>query len=308
MRSTGTIAPMNHQALVLVSYGSRGVIEFADGTQSDCLYRRSVGRPYCGDRVIVERVDEQSTVVTQILARSNEFARADARQRKKVIAANLDQVLIVIAAAPEPSTDLVERYLVAVHSLGIRPVIVLNKCELMGAMDVAANSPLHHLDEYRELGYDVLATSCKGAPGIDVMPPVLGDKTSILVGQSGVGKSSLVNVLLPDLDLQTGALSRVTGKGIHTTTTTIMYSLPYGGRLIDSPGVWEYGLWQMEQAELAGGFIEFRPFLGDCRFNDCRHAGEPDCAVAEAVNAGSIRKWRYESYRRLLAQGAEHSR
>jgi ribosome biogenesis GTPase len=256
----------------------------------------------------VERVDEQSTVVTQILARSNEFARADARQRKKVIAANLDQVLIVIAAAPEPSTDLVERYLVAVHSLGIRPVIVLNKCELTGAMDVAANSPLHHLDEYRELGYDVLATSCKGAPGIDAMPPVLGDKTSILVGQSGVGKSSLVNVLLPDLDLQTGALSRVTGKGIHTTTTTIMYSLPYGGRLIDSPGVWEYGLWQMEQAELAGGFIEFRPFLGDCRFNDCRHAGEPDCAVAEAVNAGSIRKWRYESYRRLLAQGAEHSR
>jgi ribosome biogenesis GTPase len=304
MRSTGTIAPMNHQALVLVSYGSRGVIEFADGTQSDCLYRRSVGRPYCGDRVVVERVDGQSTVVTEILARRNEFARADARQRKKVIAANLDQVLIVIAAAPEPSTDLVERYLVAIHSLGIRPVIVLNKCELTGAMEVAANSPLHHLDEYRELGYDVLATSCKGAPGIDAMPPVLGDKTSILVGQSGVGKSSLVNELLPDLDLQTGALSRVTGKGIHTTTTTIMYSLPCGGRLIDSPGVWEYGLWKMDQPELSDGFVELIPFLGHCRFNDCRHADEPDCAVVEAVNVGRIRKWRYESYRRLLEQGS----
>ena len=304
MRSTGTIAPMNHEALVLVSYGSRGVIEFADGTQSDCLYRRSVGRPYCGDRVFVERVDGQSTVVTEILARTNEFARADARQNKKAIAANLDQVLIVIAAAPEPSTDLVERYLVAVHSLGIRPVIVLNKCELMGEADLAAKSPIHHLDDYRELGYDVLATSCKETPGIDAMLPVLGDKTSILVGQSGVGKSSLVNVLLPDLDLQTGALSRVTGKGIHTTTTTIMYSLPFGGRLIDSPGVWEYGLWQMEQAELAGGFVEFHPFLGHCRFNDCRHAGEPDCAVAEAVNSGSIRKWRYESYRRLLEQSS----
>ena len=304
MRSTGTIAPMNHEALVLVSYGSRGVIEFADGTQSDCLYRRSVGRPYCGDHVVVERADGQSTVVTEILARTNEFARANARQQKQVIAANLDQVLIVIAAAPEPSTDLVERYLVAVHSLGIRPVIVLNKCELMGEADLAAKSPIHHLDDYRELGYDVLATSCKGTPGVDAMLPVLGGKTSILVGQSGVGKSSLVNVLLPDLDLQTGALSRVTGKGIHTTTTTIMYNLPFGGRLIDSPGVWEYGLWQMEQPELDGGFVEFHPFLGHCRFNDCRHAGEPDCAVAEAVNSGSIRKWRYESYRRLLEQSS----
>ena len=304
MRSTGTIAPMNHEALVLVSYGNRGVIEFADGTQSDCLYRRSVGRPYCGDRVSVERVDGQSTVVTEILPRSNEFARANARQHKQVIAANLDQVLIVIAAAPEPSTDLVERYLVAVHSLGIRPVIVLNKSELVGQVDLATNSPLHHLDDHRELGYDVLATSCKGTPGIDAMLPVLGGKTSILVGQSGVGKSSLVNELLPDLDLQTGALSRVTGKGIHTTTTTIMYSLPFGGRLIDSPGVWEYGLWKMEQPELAGGFVDFHPFLGHCRFNDCRHAGEPDCAVAGAVNSGSISKWRYESYRRLLEQGS----
>lgn len=304
MRSTGTIAPMNHEALVLVSYGSRGVIEFADGTQSDCLYRRSVGRPYCGDRVSVERTDGQSTVVTEILPRSNEFARANARQRKQVIAANLDQVLIVIAAAPEPSTDLVERYLVAVHSLGIRPVIVLNKYELVGKVDLATNSPLHHLDDYRELGYEVLATSCKGTPGIDAMLPVLGGKTSILVGQSGVGKSSLVNVLLPDLDLQTGALSRVTGKGIHTTTTTIMYSLPFGGRLLDSPGVWEYGLWEMEQPELAGGFVDFHPFIGHCRFNDCRHAGEPDCAVDGAVNSGSISKWRYESYRRLLEQGS----
>lgn len=295
---------MNHEALVLVSYGSRGVIEFADGTQSDCLYRRSVGRPYCGDRVSVERTDGQSTVVTEILPRSNEFARANARQRKQVIAANLDQVLIVIAAAPEPSTDLVERYLVAVHSLGIRPVIVLNKYELVGKVDLATNSPLHHLDDYRELGYEVLATSCKGTPGIDAMLPVLGGKTSILVGQSGVGKSSLVNVLLPDLDLQTGALSRVTGKGIHTTTTTIMYSLPFGGRLLDSPGVWEYGLWEMEQPELAGGFVDFHPFIGHCRFNDCRHAGEPDCAVDGAVNSGSISKWRYESYRRLLEQGS----
>jgi ribosome biogenesis GTPase len=304
MTSTGTIASMNHEALVLVSYGSGGVIEFPDGTQTDCKYRRSVGRPYCGDRVVVERADLQSAVVTKILARTNEFARANARQRKQVIAANLDQVLIVIAAAPEPSTDLVERYLVAVHSLGIRPVIVLNKCELTDGREFAGSSPLGHLDDYRDLGYEVLTTSCKGAPGIDAMLPVLGGKTSILVGQSGVGKSSLVNALLPDLDLQTGALSRVTGKGIHTTTTTIMYSLSFGGKLMDSPGVWEYGLWEMDQLELFGGFVDFKPFLGHCRFNDCRHAGEPACAVVEAVNRGRILKWRYESYCRLLDQSS----
>ena len=295
---------MNQEALVLVSYGNRGVIELPDGTQTDCQYRRSVGRPYCGDRVIVNQADGQTTVVTAILERSNEFARANARKHKQVIAANLDQVLIVIAAAPEPSTDLVERYLVAVHSLGIRPVIVLNKFELTAGREFAANSPFSHLDDYRDLGYELLTTSCKGVPGIEALQPVLSRKTSILVGQSGVGKSSLVNELLPDLDLQTGALSRVTGKGIHTTTTTIMYKLSFGGRLIDSPGVWEYGLWNMDQPELADGFVDFHPFLGDCKFNDCRHASEPECAIGEAVNRGIIRKWRYQSYLRLLEQGS----
>ena len=118
----------------------------------------------------------------------------------------------------------------------------------------------------------------------------------------GVGKSSLVNAVLPDLDLQTGALSRVTGKGTHTTTTTIMYALPCGGRLIDSPGVWEYGLWRLEAADLAAGFIEFRNLATHCRFNDCRHAGEPGCAVEAAVAQGVVLSWRYAAYRRLLEQ------
>lgn len=290
------------ESLVLVSYGSRGVVELPDGEQLACTYRRSVGRPCCGDRVVIERPDGHSFVVSRILPRSNEFVRADARQRKQVIAANLDQVLVVIAPTPAPSRDLVERYLVAVHSLGITPVIVLNKAEIMNSEEFEAGDPLSHLDDYRELGYQVLTTSCKGPPGIDELLPVLGQKTSILVGQSGVGKSSLVNALLPDLDLQTGALSRATGKGTHTTTTTIMYTLPFGGRLIDSPGVWEYGLWSMSQLELANGFVDFDDYRDHCRFNDCRHAGEPECAVSEGVSLGRIRRWRHESYLRLLEQ------
>jgi len=174
----------------------------------------------------------------------------------------------------------------------------------MADATLSDDSPLHHLEQYRELGYPVLATSCKAAPGTAALPPVLEARTSILVGQSGVGKSSLVNALLPDLELQTGALSRVTGKGTHTTTTTVMYTLPCGGRLIDSPGVWEYGLWEMSQQELADGFRDFEPFKGNCRFNDCHHASEPGCAIQAAVKAGRIREWRYRSYLRLLQQAA----
>jgi len=295
---------LTQEALVRVSYGSQGVVELGDGRQIRCKYRRSVGRPYCGDRVMIDSAVEHATVVSEILPRENVFVRADAKKRKQVIAANLDQVLVVVAPRPEPSRDLVERYLVAVHSLGIKPVIVLNKAELMSESVLSPDSPLTHMDDYRQLGYQVLETSCKTAPGISAIEHILHDRTSILVGQSGVGKSSLANHLIPDLDLQTGALSRVTGKGTHTTTTTIMYSLPGGGRLIDSPGVWEYGLWQIEQSELASGFIEFAPLLGHCKFNDCHHDSEPQCAVHEASEAGNLDSRRYQAYLRLLQQSA----
>lgn len=293
---------MKEDGLVLVSHGNSGIVELPDGRHSECKYRRSVGRPYCGDRVIVERADGESTVVTAILPRSNTFARAGARQQRQVIAANLDQVVIVLAPSPEPSRDLVERYLVAVHSLGIQPLLVLNKAETLQSAKLSDKSPLHRLDEYQSLGYDLVTTSCKGPPGISALQPSLENKTSILVGQSGVGKSSLVNALLPDLDLQTGELSRVTGKGTHTTTSTMMYALPCSGKLIDSPGVWEYGLWEMGPRDLAAGFIEFEAWHGQCRFNDCRHTGEPACAIRAAAETGSLRDWRYQSYLRLLEQ------
>lgn len=295
---------MKQQALVRVSYGNQGVVELPDGRHLHCRYRRSVGRPLCGDQVTIESSAENAAVVSAIAPRRNVFVRADTRQRKQMIAANLDRVLVVVAPRPEPSRDLIERYLVAIHSLDIEPVIVLNKVELMAAAEFSTGSPLSRMDDYRELGYEVLETSCKTSPGISALEAVLRGRTSILVGQSGVGKSSLANGLIPDLDLQTGSLSRVTGKGTHTTTTTIMYSLPGGGRLIDSPGVWEYGLWQMEQQELAAGFIEFAPYIGHCRFNDCCHDTEPQCAVREAAEAGRLNAPRYQAYLRLLQQSS----
>ena len=253
---------------------------------------------------MVGKADNESLVVESILPRRNHFVRADERQRKHTIAANLDQVVIVIATRPLPSRDLLERYLLAVHSLGIEPLIVVNKTDLDVAPDEQAVriDVLNHLPDYQTLGYNVVATSCKTDPGITQLQPLLEGKTSILVGQSGVGKSSLINQLLPDLEIQTGELSQSTGKGTHTTTSTMLYQYSGDGFLIDSPGVWEYGIWKLENAELAAGFIEFEPFLGHCRFNDCVHASEPDCAIKQAVEDGHVLTWRFESYLRLLKQ------
>ena len=297
----------NHaEALVLVSYGSQGVVMLGGGERKRCKFRRNVGRPFCGDRVLVARADDASLVVEKILPRKNNFVRTDDRQHKHIIAANLDQVLIVVATRPLPSRDLMERYLLAAHSLGIEPVIVYNKTDLQVADDETANGVLvlGHMPDYEALGYTVIRTSCKTAPGIIGLQSVLKDKTSILAGQSGVGKSSLINQLIPDLQIQTGELSNATGKGTHTTTSTMMYQLTDGGYLVDSPGVWEYGLWKLEDHELATGFIEFEPWLGQCRFNNCLHASEPGCAIKQAVADGFIRDWRFQSYLRLLEQNA----
>jgi ribosome biogenesis GTPase len=253
---------------------------------------------------MVARADDDSLVVDTILPRKNYFVRTDDRLRQHIIAANLDQALIVIAPRPLPSLDLVQRYLLAVHSLGIKPLIVYNKTDLeVPANETASGAVvLAHMPDYEALGYHVIRTSCKAAPGIAGLRSVLKDRTSILVGQSGVGKSSLINQLIPDLDIQTGKLSSATGKGAHTTTTTKVYELTDGGYLIDSPGVWEYGIWKLENDQLAAGFIEFDAWLGQCRFNNCLHASEPGCAIKQAVEKGLIMDWRYRSYLRLLEQ------
>ena len=288
----------------MVSYGSQGVVLLADGERQRCKFRRNVGRPYCGDHVMVARADDESLVVESILPRKNYFVRTDERNRKQPVAANLDQVAIIIATRPLPSQDLVERYLLAVHSLGIEPLIVLNKTDLEVAADDRAVriEVLNHLSDYQSLGYRVLRSSCETETGIEELREHLEGKTSILVGQSGVGKSSLINQLVPDLDIQTGALSDSTGKGTHTTTSTILYRLGTDGFMIDSPGVWEYGIWKLENHELISGFKEFDPYLGQCKFNNCVHASEPECAIKTAVAEGQILQWRYQSYLRLLSQ------
>jgi ribosome biogenesis GTPase len=293
--------PDTLRARIVASFSNHGVAELPDGSLVACKFRRSSGRPVCGDYVQLES-QQSDHVVAKINDRRNSFIRADVRQKTRLVAANLDHVLIVLAPYPAPSQDLLDRYIVASVSLGIPPLIVFNKWEL-------SNTEEHHdtaaaldkkLKYFESIGYEVLRTSCKTEPGCGALLAATAGKTSILVGQTGVGKSSLVNALVPDRDIQVSSVSAATGKGTHTTTTTTLYYLPTKGCLIDSPGVWEYGLWRMPGNEIARGYTEIESRSEGCKFADCLHGAEPDCAVKTAVDKGEISAARYQSYLRTL--------
>jgi ribosome biogenesis GTPase len=288
--------------LVIVNYGKSMLVEDKAGSLYRCVARRSLGTIVCGDRVSWQHSDKQAGVITAIAPRRNTLARADGSDRQRPLAANIDQIMIV--AAPEPPLEhfLIDKYTVAAELARTQPQLVINKVDLL---DADARGRLDStLAVYADAGYPVIHTSAKQNTGIEQLAGQLAGRASILVGQSGVGKSSLIKRLLPDLDIAIGRLSEASGQGRHTTTTTTLYHLPHGGDLIDSPGVRDFRLGQVDPDELAAGFREFRRHLGKCRFNDCRHVTEPDCAVIAAAARGEISDRRLESYRRLLASGA----
>jgi ribosome biogenesis GTPase len=211
----------------------------------------------------------------------------------------VDRIAIVIAPEPEPFANLIDRYLVAAEALGIQPMLLLNKSDLLQARNRPALETL--LDRYRAIGYPVLTVAATGESGLEPLEAALRDRTSVLVGQSGVGKSSLIAALLPGADLRIGSLSTAAAKGRHTTTTARLFHLRGGGDLIDSPGIREFGLGHIERAGIESGFVEFRPWLGRCRFRDCSHEHEPDCALREALAQGHIDPARMASFRAIIA-------
>jgi len=239
-------------------------------------------------------------VVVAQRERHSVLSRPDPYGKLKPIAANIDQILLVIAPFPEPHANLIDRYLVAAEVVGIEPVILLNKMDLLTADPARQTAMDELLAIYPTLGYRVLRTSIKDS-GLAELHSALRERTSVFVGQSGVGKSSLVNVLLPDADIRVGALSETTQKGTHTTTTAQLLHLNCGGTLIDSPGIREFGLWHMSKGQVEQGFREFRPLLGTCKFRDCQHEHEPGCAILDAVQSGAISATRLDSYRRIVA-------
>ncbi len=284
--------------LVIVNYGKALLVEDNQGDLHRCVARRNLGRVVSGDRVRWEPTGSGEGVVSAVAPRSTVLRRMDITRKPRPLAANIDQIVVV--SAPQPALDetLIDKYLVAAELIGTNPVLVVNKSDLLDTDERAALAD--RVSGYAGIGYQVLFTSAFSDDGIDPLAEALAGRTSILVGQSGVGKSSLIMRLLPDLDIEIGKLSDASGQGRHTTTATTLYHLPHGGKLIDSPGVRDFRLEPTAAAELARGFREFRPFLGQCRFHNCRHANEPDCALAAAASRGEISARRLESYRSLL--------
>lgn len=289
----------SQQGLVISYYGSTVSVETADGREIPCHLRRNQELPVVGDEVYFElEAGGASGIVKGILPRRTVLGRADNRGRMKPIAANIDVLVIVMSPPPVFSVELVDRYLAAAELLGIAPVLVINKSDLMP--DDSADFEAV-LDIYRAIPYPVVLSSVKVEGGLDQLAVLLAGRRGVLVGPSGVGKSSIIAVLSSQDWIRIGEIS-ASGSGKHTTTASRLYHLDDGGALIDSPGVRDFQLWPLTKAEALGVFREFQDYLSGCRFRDCTHAVEPGCAVQQAVSDGRISAARYQSYQALLKQ------
>lgn len=285
--------------VVVANFGASLEVESAPGVITLCSVRQNLGEPVCGDEVVwrAERNGHDGGVVVALQPRRTLLVRADAYGHIKIIAANIDLLLVVIAPLPEVSENLLDAYLVATELCGVTPLIVVNKCDLLDEKQRAAWE--QRMNVYRAIGYDVMFTNTRDASLQSALRARLQNHTSAVVGHSGVGKSSLLKSLLPDLDIAIGDVS-VTGLGRHTTSTARLYHLQHETRLIDSPGVRDVKLTHISAEQAEHGFREFRPYLGQCKFKDCRHTVEPGCAILAAQRAGHIAQARLASYHKLL--------
>ena len=244
-----------------------------------------------------------SYTIEEILPRRSTLSRRNPETGvgERIVASNVDQVLVVFAAArPEPNERMLDRFLAIAEGSALAARVVINKMDL-----VDAGATRERFALYERLGYPVHFTSCKRGDGLDGVAPILPDRTSVLAGPSGVGKSSLMNTLYPGLDLRVAEISESVNKGRHTTVGAYIQPLPNGAYLVDTPGLREVGLWGFPATTLDTCFPEFRPHLGACRFTDCAHNSEPDCAIRDAMADGSINAGRYESYKRMRQELVE---
>jgi len=282
---------IEYLGLVITRFGQRQLIEAENGEVFQAVCRQNIGFSVAGDRILFQKTKHDDAIVTAIYPRESELKRQD-----KLIAANIDQLWLVVALEPHYEYELIDRYLIIAENSKLPIGIIVNKIELSNN----ENQTFSDFKHYQSLGYDVHFLSVKNQTNLEKFKGELINKSHIFLGQSGVGKSSLINSLIPDLELRVNEISNKSKLGKHTTTNTTIYHIPSGGDLIDSPGVREFQLDSLSEVEIKSGFKEFKTLSKECRFRDCRHINEPNCAVKDALDKGEININRYESYLNIL--------
>lgn len=290
------------KGIIISRFGQHADVESDEGDIVRCNIRRAIKSLVCGDLVIWRRGKETkhsiSGVIEAVEPRRSELVRPDVYDGIKAIAANIDQIFIVSSVLPAFNPDIIDRYMVAAELTHIKPIILLNKCDLLDEDSQAEIDKA--LSIYRHIGYQVEKISCHKSEGLDTISQLIVDKTSIFVGQSGVGKSTLTNKLMPELGLITQKVSENSGLGQHTTTVARLFHFPSGGNLIDSPGIREFGVWHLTPENVFDGFVEFSDYEGGCKFRDCKHLNDPGCSLHQAIKDGKIYQERLDSYHRIV--------
>ncbi len=289
--------PGSQHAIVVANFGNEILIQDDSGSEHRALTRSQLPPLVTGDKVTWHTTNDNAVVIDELLPRHGVLTRSTRHNPEKLVVSNADKAIIVCAIKPAYKTGLIDRYLVACEFASITPIIVFNKIDLLD--EQTSDKVINELAVYEKIGYEIFRVCTKVITGIKQLRDEIDGSTVVFVGQSGVGKSSLIRTLAPDANPVIASISYTTNKGRHTTTTTRLYKLDNETYIIDSPGVREFGLKPFSAEQLSQGFREFRPFLGQCKFRDCTHDAEPGCAIAAAVKSGSISQRRWHSYKVL---------
>jgi len=291
-------------ARVIANYGADVELQTSQGDRLIATPLKRLGMLVSGDKVLVD-ISEQdgSARVSKLEPRSTTLSRTDRNGKMKAVAANVTQLVVVTAPAPPFDPMLIDRYTVAARHIGVDVTILINKTDLLDSNTAPQANAIEEI--YRNIGYPVLRCCMTTDEGWDALVTRLHDNVSILVGQSGVGKSSLLNRLLPDLEVRTGELSTQSGLGKHTTSVTSWFDLPDGGAIIDSAGVRQFSLEHIPQADIQAGFVEISEVAQYCKFTDCTHVHEPECAVQQALAENRISTQRFEHFSQMRESSSE---
>lgn len=286
---------------VICNFGSQLDVEGCEDAFKDKVYRchkrANIEPLVAGDQVLWQHSEPYGIVIAR-KPRSSEILRPDSRGRIRSMAANIDCIAIVFACAPKPQCNLIDRYLVAAEAQHVRPVLILNKIDLL--KDQHASEIQVLTKDYQSIGYRIIKVSAKTGEGMPMLEKYLSNRMVIFSGQSGVGKTSLLNYLMPSANSPVSALSSKTNHGAHTTAASRLYRLKSGGKLIDSPGIRDFSLNHLDKKNIIENFIDFQPFLGHCKFRDCTHRDEASCALLSAVREDLIISKRLESYHKIM--------